>query len=99
METQSLKIKYADNEQFEAYLEFDRDTAYLHLNVRKWSLSCLRKLYSYLAILQRELAENGITKLATVSPNPKFCKLMGARSIHELEYNNEKYEVFVWDLK
>lgn len=99
METQLPKIKYADNEQFEAYLEIDGDIAYLHLKVHKWSPSCLKKLYSYLAVLKIELLENGINGLATVSPNPKFCRMMGAKSLFQLEHEGINYEVLVWDLK
>ena len=99
METLLPKIKYADNDRFEAYLELDGDTVYLHLKVHKWSPSCLKLLYSYLATLKKELVENGIKRLATVSPNPKFCKLMGGEPLFKIEYEGKQYEVLIWDLK
>lgn len=46
----------------------------------------------------KELKENGFNEIYSISPNPKFCEMMGGRSIGILEKEGLTYEVFKWDL-
>lgn len=68
---------------------------HVHCNVQHWSPSVLKQMYYVLANLKQFAGHLGYTYMVSVSPNRKFCELLGAKYIAE----QEGHEVMVWDLK
>lgn len=99
METQLLKLRYVDNEQFLVDLEFFDGVVFIHCLVHSWNLSTLKKMYSYFKELKQELSSIGIQKIVTVTPNPKFAKLFGGNTVNKIDYLGAEYEVITWELK
>ncbi len=98
MGTQSRRTFYQDNDfiiEIEDYL----GALVLHCEVSNWKPSVLRKGYSIFAKLEQYAIDNGYSKMLSVSPNPKFCKLVGGVSMSEIVYENKKYEVMIWELQ
>ena len=98
METQSRKTFYTDSDfiiEVEDYLE----NLLIHCEVFNWKPSVLRRGYSIFVKLEQYARDNGYTRMMTVTPNPKFAKLVGGTTTSALEYENKTHEVIVWELK
>lgn len=102
-ETPSRKVFYKDDDfviETEEYVDsFLGRVLLLHCVVSYWKPSALRRGYSVFTDLQDWAEDNKYTCLMTVTPNPRFAKLMGGETLRYLEHDNVKYEVIVWDLK
>lgn len=100
METHTYKkfVHYEDDD-FKSTVEVYERVAYLHVTVDKWSPSVLRKIYRELGNILRWCSENEIIKVYTISPNPKFCKLLVGRHVAYITHSDKEFEVFTWDLK
>lgn len=90
------KVFYEDEKCTVAYEEVF-GMVFLHCDVRVWSLSVLKHLYSLFANLEDFFKEKGYKQMATLSPNPKFAKLFGGETRQYLEYNNKQVEYIVWE--
>lgn len=99
METQSPKIVYYQDDDFILEVEQYEGQMLLHCNVSNWTPSSLRRGYRVFASLMHEAESLGFDRLLTVTPNPKFARLFGGSVISELDYNDIKHEVIIWDLK
>lgn len=98
METKSLKQVEYQNEDFKFELEFHQDVAFLHCEVSRWSPSVLRHMYEVFSTTKENLIKGGFSRMATLSPNPKFAKLFGGDTVSVLEHEDKRYEVVVWEL-
>jgi hypothetical protein len=67
---------------------------HIHCTVEEWKKSVLREGYLELARLQRFVGSMGYGEMYSISPNPKFCELLGGTSLGEFK---EGYEVMVWE--
>jgi hypothetical protein len=99
MEMQSLKEVFFQNEDYTLEIEKLDNAVGLHCIVHNWSLSSLKHGYRKVAELMNILQEQGYDYMFTITPNPKFAKLFGGETKHKLTYNNEEYEVVIWELK
>lgn len=97
METLSHKITYYEDENFFLKLQPEGGTLFMHCEVLNWKPSVLKKMYEVFNTLQNEAKENGYEKLATISPNPKFAKLFGGKTVMK-NYMGMNLEVILWDL-
>jgi hypothetical protein len=98
MGTQSLK-KYYEDGNVTLELERNEGRIFLHVKVRKWSLSISKHCYSVLNTLFEDMKDSGYTEAFSVTPNPKFAAMFGADSIHKFTHEEKEYEVVKWDLK
>ena len=103
METPSRNVFYKDDD-FVIETEEYEDAVLgrvllLHCTVSYWKLSALRRGYSVFADLQDWAEDNKYECLMTVTPNPRFAKLMGGTTLRYLHHDNENYEVIVWELR
>jgi hypothetical protein len=92
------KLFYSDEDVAFEYEE-DGTRLALHCEVRRWSPSVLKKSYRVLGDFMNQKRKEGFDKMITITPNPKFAKIFGGTSVGEVDYNEMKYEVVVWDLK
>lgn len=99
METLLPKCVYYSDADFKFEIQQIGNEIALHCEVYNWKPSILRRGYSVLNTLIKESTEKDISKLFTITPNPKFAKLLGGKSIAELHHNGKEYKVVIWDLK
>jgi len=92
------KLFYSDADILFEYEE-DGTILALHCEVINWSPSILKRSYRVLGDFMNQKRKEGFAKMATITPNPKFAKLFGGTSVGEVDHNEMKYEVVVWDLK
>lgn len=71
----------------------------LHMDVFNWNKSVARKAKRLSADTLEALHLEGFTTAYTITPNPKFVKLVcGGESMDKLEYEGTEYEVIAWEL-
>lgn len=71
----------------------------LHCEVSNWSKSVAKRYKAVTKDLKEALYLEGFEKAYTITPNPKFAKLIdGWEHLSDLEYQGEKLEVIVWEL-
>jgi hypothetical protein len=90
---------YVD-EDIEIRAEVDEFTqVLLHMEVFNWNKSVARKAKMLSTDTLEALRLEGFTIAYTITPNPKFVKLIcGGELISSLTHDNIKYEVITWDL-
>lgn len=94
-----MRQPFYKNDDFLIEVEALGDTVYLHCLVDNWKPSVLKHLYEVFAIMQGMFESAGYERMATITPNPKFAKLFGGKTVREFEINNKPCEVIVWELK
>lgn len=99
MVTLMSKEKWYEDDSFVLYIEPCNDVLHMHCYVSDWKLSVLKNMYAVLAQLMEVAARRGFKYLVTVTPNPKFAKMLGGVCVEELQINDEYCEVIVWELK
>jgi hypothetical protein len=72
---------------------------YVHCDVYTWKLSVLKKLYRVASDVDNYKDALGYDNIITISPNPKFAKLLGGYSIMEMKIDGINYEMIKWELK
>lgn len=98
METQSRKRYYEDPN---CYLDYETSEKglLLHCEAVNYSPSVFKQMLKVFARFLNECQENGLERVFTVSPNPKFVKLFGGETVNSFYYEGIYYEEIVWDLK
>lgn len=99
METQSLKQVYFENEDYKFEYERIENLVVIHCTVSNWKPSALKHGYQTFGKFLNDMEESGVTEVITISPNPRFCQLLGGRYMASIYKDEIKYEVFKWDLK
>lgn len=97
MEPGSYKL-YQDDD-IDASFDFYDRRACLHCNIKKWDVRTLRKCYKELGRFLLEMEKEGALAVYTISPNPKFCELMGGVYCSTIQYEGKPYGVYKWELK
>ena len=95
---QGLSNFYRD-ESMQASFEIWEGRAFLHCNVYKWNAKTLRTCYRVLGQMLDKFTEMNLEAAYTISPNPKFCELMGGRYCSDIMYEDKPYGVYKWELK
>jgi hypothetical protein len=91
MQTQSLK--YYEDSSFVLNIEIEKDFVILHCDVMVWKLSTLKKIY---AVFSQILLDFKTYKVIAVTPNPRFAKLFGGRTVTYMEYEGKTMEIIQW---
>lgn len=91
----SRTIYYKDD-SFSFEYEIDDTIASLHCIVSKWSHTVLKNAYLAFGRFMNERERMGITKVITISPNPKFAKLFGGTTLNTLVLNGKETEIILW---
>ncbi len=99
METQSHKIVAYQDEDFIISFDMLNGVPSLHCEVFKWTPKTLRRGLRVFAELEKQFKERGFNTLISLSPNPEFCRMLGAKSKGKFLYNDKEHEVMVWVLK
>lgn len=92
-----MRHTFYEDEDFILQYNFDKGQVLIHCEVDKWSLSSLKKGYRIFAEMMDTFRSVGYEKFYTVTPNPKFCELLGGTKIEGFKENG--HEVYVWELK
>jgi len=72
----------------------------LHMEVLHWSRSVLKKSKRLAEYLKEALYLEGFETAYTVTPNPKFVRLVFGGSVFDkVIVDDINYEVVVWDLR
>lgn len=73
-------------------------TLLLHCKVSHWSPAKYKKMLKVFGqFLNESLGYLGYREVITVTPNPKFCKLFGGKTVNSFTYEGKYYEVVRWD--
>lgn len=99
MQIQSLKYLYYKDDNFLFKFEKYEDVVFIHCECVKWSVSVLKQMYSVFNTFTNELKQNGMYKVLTITPNPKFAKLFNGETVGTLSHEGKEYEVIKWELK
>lgn len=93
------KVVYYEDANFCFEYEQTPFFVVIHCTVSIWSKSVLRNAYSVFGRFVEECLRNGITRLVTFSPNPKFAKLFGGTSKQTMIHDGKEIEVLIWELQ
>jgi hypothetical protein len=98
MEIKSRKTYYTDS-TFTVEYEQVEDIVNLHVNATQFSPSILKRMYTKFVEMEEFFKQQGIVRMMTITPNPKFCKLFGGTTLGTIVYENKEHEVIIWELK
>jgi len=93
------KQTYYKDDNFILSYEMDDRLVVVHCDVNNFKLSSLKKGYEVFANFMNFVNSNGISLIATFTPNPKFAKLLGGKSVSKFTHEEKEYEVVIWELK
>ena len=72
---------------------------FIHCEVSNWTKTSFKKGLSVFRAMHKEALEKGITGLMTITPNPKFCKLLAGEYVgNVVDQQSNQYEVYKWEL-
>lgn len=99
MEIQSHRYSYYKDEDICFEYEVDGLALCMHCTVFRFTPSVMKLLYSLFATFKSEAAGEGISKIYTITPNPRFASMFGGASLHAFTHEGVGYEVIQWILK
>lgn len=100
METQLFKKHiFFQDESCKVDIDELNRFVYIHCEVYQWKLSTLKKLYKIIASILEYSRNKGIIGVYTITPNPKFAKMLGGYLVGFIKQDGKEYEVIKWDLK
>lgn len=93
---QQPKMIYYKNNDF--IFEYERlgNIVGLHCQVFTWKPSVLRFGYSVFKTFLEFCKSEGVVRIVTITPNPRFAKLFGGVTTKQFLKNNIEYEVVEW---
>lgn len=94
-----LRKRYYEDPNFFLHYEETEKGLLLHCEATHYSPSVFKQMLKVFARFLNECQENGLERVFTVSPNPKFVKLFGGETVNSFYYEGIYYEEIVWDLK
>lgn len=97
METQRFEIYSCNEFLFEG--SYSNEELFLHVEVKDWRPSVLKKLYRVFGWFLDNCEKRGVKRLYTASPNSRFVKLFNGVSLGTVTEKGKEYEVFIWELK
>lgn len=90
---------YYEDEDFKLECNPAFNEYFLHCEVKQWNITSLKKGLQVFGKLLNEKEQEGVKRLVTVTPNPKFASLLGGEYFETVEKDGVKYEVYQWVLK
>ena len=94
-----FKQIYYEDENFVLAYEIKNGMIAVHCDVSNFKLSALRKGYEVFANFLNFASAKGFKIVCTLTPNPKFAKLLGGESVGKFTHEEKEYEVVIWELK
>lgn len=71
----------------------------VHLDVTAWSTKVAKEIKSIWKEAKEALRLEGFSTLYTLTPNPKFVKMMGGGEVRDLlSFNGKEHTLVVWDI-
>ena len=95
----SMRITYYQDEDFCFQYSICEGVLFLHADVFNSKLSAFKRGFSVFREFLLDVQKQGMSEVYSITPNPKFCQLLGGVSMKEIEIEDRKYEVYKWDLK
>ena len=91
-------LEYKDD-SFSLVLKSIGEEHHIHCKCWNWKLSTLKMMYKVAADFEKRALDLGIKEVYSISPNPKFCEMLGAEMLVKPEgCLDEEYEVMKWVL-
>ena len=97
METKSHKYVFFDDEDVKVVLQEWDGRCYIHVDVKQFSHSRLKKFYLLFAEIQAYLSQQGVQEMYSYSPNIKFCQMFGGQVLSHFEKDHTTYGVIRWE--
>lgn len=94
-----MRIIAYEDEDFKLEYTKKYGDIFIHCLVFNWSLSSLKKGKRIFEEFKEKRRKEGVDYLYSVTPNPKFCELLGGHRIGQCAKKNREYEVYRWELK
>lgn len=93
------RITYYQDDDFHLAYIIHKGIAYLHCDVYTWKLSSFKQGLSVFKTMLKDFYNAGILNVISITPNPKFCEVLGGRKYGYAELSDgSKLEVYKWDL-
>lgn len=86
-------IKYYEDDSFSFLYTEEPEALFLHCYVYEWKLSVLKKM---IKVFGEFLNEFSGKLIMSITPNPKYCEMLGGKVIEELDGN---LKVVIWEQK
>lgn len=80
-------------------VELVDDWLLMHVEVKQWSVKIFKEMINIFADFENKMYKLGYSKLATVTPNPKFAKMFGGSTVKQFTVQGQQVEAIVWELK
>lgn len=90
---------YYEDEDFKLECNEFNGEYFLHCVVYNWTISSLKKGIKVFGELLNEKESEGVKRLVTATPNPKFARLLGGTYFETIYKEGKRYEVYQWVLK
>ncbi len=93
--TTTSRLNFYRDDNFSVDIQDIEGQFHVHCEVTTWKLSVLKQMYVVAAKLIDFAEHMGYKEIVSISPNRKFCELLGGTLIGE----QEKCEVMIWVLR
>lgn len=94
-----MRELFYEDETFKLEYIFKYDEVFIHCIVTDWKLSSFKKGLQVFGQLMNFLDGKGFKRILTVTPNPRFARLLGGKFIEKRIHEGKEYEVYQWVLK
>lgn len=94
-----MRETYYEDSSFLFQYRILEGVVFLHCTVFEWKLSTLKKQISILSEFLNVMKKKGFDAVYTITPNPRFARLLGGEYIGDYSEEDFEYEVFKWELK
>ena len=93
--TTTSRLNFYRDDNFSVDIQDIGGQFHVHCEVTTWKPSVLKQMYKVAAKLISFAEHMGYKEIVSISPNRKFCELLGGTLIGE----QEECEVMIWELK
>jgi hypothetical protein len=94
----SRKTYYKDENISLEFEPYEGDML-IHSEVKHFSPSIYKEALSVFGWFLNDCYSGGYKRVFTVTPNPRYARMFGGKTVNSLTYLGKEYEVVEWDLK
>lgn len=90
---------FEDTEDYVAQIEYQSGFPFVHIRLKNGKVSSVKKIKRRFHLLKSHLMRQGYVKLFSYTQNKKYAETFpGAKHLTHFMHNNERYEVYEWEL-
>ena len=98
METKTHRHTFYQDENILFEYERCKDVVGLHCEVTNWNHKVLRNAIRVFGNFLNQCKIAEVKQVISLSPNPAFCELFGAKLLGEIELGSKTQKVMQWEL-